>query len=481
MKTPVAVLMAAAILPGAVAQTNAPAARVLSLPDCIGEALRHNLDIQIERFDPAISLYSVSLAYGGYDPVLTLGATHSHNNSDTNAISNVNTLNSGIGGTLPFGTTYNLAANMQNDNNPPPQFSAGTIGLSVTQPLLKNAWIDSTREGILVAKNTLKRSEQQLRLQVITSITAVENAYYELIFARENLTVQQQALDLSQTQLDQDRQRVEFGSLAPLDVLQDQAQVAQNHANLISAQYTLASDENVLKGLITDDYVQWHGQELTPATQLNAVAELFDLQDSWNKGLTQRPELLQARLDVEKQGIVLKFDRNQFFPQLDVTGTYGYNGVGQTISDAASQFGQDNRPYYSYGAQLSLPLSHTSVRNTYKVDKATLQELLLKLKQLEQSVMVQIDDAVKQAQSAWESVGATKQSRIYAEAALDAEQKKYAVGKSTTFTVLQLQNSLTTARSQEIRALANYAEALANLSQQEGGTIERHHLGLEVK
>ena len=95
--------------------------------------------------------------------------------------------------------------------------------------------------------------------------------------------------------------------------------------------------------------------------------------------------------------------------------------------------------------------------------------------------MVQIDDAVKQAQSAWESVGATKQSRIYAEAALDAEQKKYAVGKSTTFTVLQLQNSLTTARSQEIRALANYAEALANLSQQEGGTIERHHLGLEVK
>ena len=410
-----------------------------------------------------------------------LGDTGAANSTNDIIVSDKNSFNSGLNGVLPLGTMYNLSGNVADTYGTTGEETGGQIGLSVTQPLLKNAWIDTTRKDILIAKNSLKRSEQQLRLQVITSITAVENAYYELIFARENLKVQQESLDLAQTQLNQDQQRVQFGSLAPLDVLQDQAQVAQNHANLISAQYTLASDENVLKGLITDDYVQWHGQELTPATQLNAVAELFDLQDSWNKGLTRRPELLQARLDVEKQGIVLKFDRNQFFPQLDVTGTYGYNGVGQTISDAASQFGQDNRPYYSYGAQLSLPLSHTSVRNTYKVDKATLQELLLKLKQLEQSVMVQIDDAVKQAQSAWESVGATKQSRIYAEAALDAEQKKYAVGKSTTFTVLQLQNSLTTARSQEIRALANYAEALAHLSQQEGGTIERHHLGLEVK
>ena len=111
----------------------------------------------------------------------------------------------------------------------------------------------------------------------------------------------------------------------------------------------------------------------------------------------------------------------------------------------------------------------------------TLQQLLLKLKQFEQNVMVQIDNAVKNAQSTYESVSATKQARIYAEAALDAEQKKYAVGKSTTFTVLQLQNTLTTARSQEIRALANYYEALANLAQQEGSTLERNRINVEVK
>jgi HAE1 family hydrophobic/amphiphilic exporter-1 len=95
--------------------------------------------------------------------------------------------------------------------------------------------------------------------------------------------------------------------------------------------------------------------------------------------------------------------------------------------------------------------------------------------------MVQIDNAVKQAQSAWESVDATKQARIYAEAALNAEQKKYSVGKSTTFTVLQLQNNLTAARSQEIRALANYNEALSNLAQQEGSTLKRRNLDVLVK
>lgn len=186
--------------------------------------------------------------------------------------------------------------------------------------------------------------------------------------------------------------------------------------------------------------------------------------------------MLQTKLTLEQQGIQLKYDYNQLFPQLDLVGSYGFNGAGKEFSDAFGQYAQGNRPFYSYGGQLTMPLSNLKARSTYKSDKAVEQQDLLKLKQLEQNVMVQIDDAVKQAQSALESVDATKQARIYAEAALDAEQKKYAVGKSTTFTVLQLQNNLTAARSQEIRALANYQEALTNLAQQEGSTLERRHV-----
>src|ERR1700744_4253731 len=129
---------------------------------------------------------------------------------------------------------------------------------------------------------------------------------------------------------------------------------------------------------------------------------------------------------------------------------------------------------------MSIPLGNIKARDSLKADKVTEQQDLLKLKQIEQSIMVAIDNAVGVARSAFESVQASRQARIYAEAALDAEQKTYAVGKATTFEVLQYQNKLTTARSQEIRSLADYNEALANLASQEGSTLDRFRIDLEI-
>jgi len=195
--------------------------------------------------------------------------------------------------------------------------------------------------------------------------------------------------------------------------------------------------------------------------------------------MTQRPDLLQARLNVEQQGIQLKYSYNQLYPSLDLIGSYGYNGSGANFGDTFNGFNQADQPFWSYGAQFSMPLSNVGARNTYKAGKVTLKQLLLQLKQLEQTVMLGIDNAVKQAQSDFEAVAAQREARIHAEAALDAEQKKYAVGKSTTFTVLQLQNTLTSDRAAEIRALANYQEALANLAAAEGSTLERHGIVLD--
>jgi outer membrane protein TolC len=475
---------------------NAPM-RQMSLEDCIQEALQHNLDVQIERTVPQISLYNLRGAYSGYDPLLNVSGQHNYDASGSsfqNGITNSaftsdeNSFKSDMGGTLPMGLRYDFSGSVYQQSytaNPEPtaESSGGSIQVQLTQPLLKNFWIDTTRLNISVGKNQFKSSEQGLRLQVITSVTAVENAYYELIYAQENVKVQQEALVLAQTQLDQDQQRVQIGTLAQLDVQQDGAQVATSKANLIAAQYTLVTDQNILKNLLTDEYSRWHDMDIQPtATITNAPLQLFDVQDSWSKGMTMRPDLLQARLSAEAQGIQLKFDRNQLFPELDLTGSYGYGGYGgQQYSYAFGQINNGSQPFYSYGAQLSVPLSNVKARNTVKSDKMTLQQLLLKLKQLEQNVMVGIDNAVKQAESAYESVNATRQARIYAEAALDAEQKKYAVGKSTTFTVLQLQNTLTADRAQEIRSLANYYEALVNLAQQEGSTLERNHINIEVK
>jgi HAE1 family hydrophobic/amphiphilic exporter-1 len=479
----------------AAADTNVVAPRAMALQDCIQSALQHNFDVQIERYNPQISLYNLNAAYGGFDPTFNFSGQHDYNTQPGGVtsqqipipptVSQADSFNSSLGGTLPEGLQYNLNGNISdttfNQNTTSTESTRGSVGVTLTQPLLKDFWIDNTRLTIYVAKNRLKFSEQGVRLQIITSVTAVANAYYELIYAQQNVQVQQEALELSQTQLDQDRQRMQIGTLAQLSVQQDEAQVAQNQANLITAQSTLETDQNTLKNLITDDYVKWHDTDVQPTETLAAPLQIFDLQDSWSKGMTERPDLLQARLNVEQEGIQLKFYRNQLFPQLDLIGTYGYNGASTNYSGTVDQFSGRNNPFYSYGAQLSVPLSNVGPRNQLNSTKATLQQVVLQLKQFEQNVMVEIDNAVKQAQSAYQSVDATKQARIYAEAALDAEQKTYAVGKATTFDVLQLQNNLTTARGQEIRALANYEEALANLDAQEGSTLEKNNINLEAK
>ena len=489
--------------PSLVATNTVVGGRRMSLQDCIQEALHHNLDVQIQRYNPEIALYGLRAAYGGYDPTFNFSGTHnfdvqpgsltSQGIQIPNTTTKDDTFNTSLGGLLPWGLQYNFAGNISQqhfdsaDTNGlafSSRNSSGSTGVQLTQPLLKNFWIDTTRLNIRVDKNRLHYSEQGFREQVITSVTAVENAYYELMFALENLKVQQEALTLSQTQLDQDKQRLQIGTLAQLSVQQDESQVAQNQANVISAQSTLETDQNTLKSLITDNYPQWHGIDVQPTEPLASPLELFDLQDSWSRGMTERPDLLQARLNVEQAGIQLRFDRNQLFPQLDVVGTYGWNGAGSapygTYDETLGEVRTGSAPYYSYGAQLTVPLANQSARNTYKSGKATLQQVVLQLKQFEQNVMVEIDNAVKTAQSDYESVDATRQARVYAEEALDAEQKTYTVGKATTFEVLTYQNNLTAARGQEIRALANYEEALANLAAQEGSTLDKLGINIEA-
>ena len=489
MKSILAVVFLAAALPAAFAQTNPAAVREMSLTDCLAEALRHNYDVQVERYQPELSLYNLRLAYAGYDPAFTLGGTHDHDHNGQAGfpatLSDANSFNSSLIGLTPWGMNYTLSGNVAESYGYsfPTNFdgSSGSASVKLTQPLLKNFWTDNTRLAISVAKIQTKLTDQALRQQFITTVTAVENAYYELIYARENLQVQQEALELAQTQFDQDSKRVELGSMSPLDVQQDEAQRARSQASLIAAQFSLAVAENTLKNLITDNYPQWHDVELKPTESLNATKQFIDLQDSWTRGLTQRPDLLEAKLNVEQQGIQIRFLKNQLYPELDLVGSYGVNGAGQEFNNALGQEQAGNRPFYSYGAQLSVPLGNVAARNNLKSGRVSERKLLLQLKQLEQNVLVQIDNAVKQVRSAWEGAEASRKARVYAEAALDAEQKKYSVGKSTTFTVLQLQNNLTAARSQEIRSLADYQEALTNLAAQEGSTLERRKLDLQLK
>jgi outer membrane protein TolC len=142
---------------------------------------------------------------------------------------------------------------------------------------------------------------------------------------------------------------------------------------------------------------------------------------------------------------------------------------------------QGSRPFYSYGGQLIFPIGNTGARATYRKSKLTMEQYVLTLKKLEQTIMITIDNDITQAKSSYQQVAATRAAREYAADALDAEQKKLESGKSTTYTVLQMQRDLTTARGNEIQALDNYNKALSQLSLDEGSTLQRLSINIEVK
>lgn len=480
------------------ATTNMPV-RQMSLQDCIQMALEHNLDIKIERYSPQISQYTLSIGYGGYDPLFSISGDHAFNLSgggfDPNtkqpipaSTFNANIFNSSLTGVLPSGLIYNFSGNISQSKgsgastNANTESTSGRVGVTLAQPLLKNFWIDSTRLNIAIAKNRLHYSEQGLRYQILTSIQSVESAYYDLIAARDNVKVQEMAVRLAEQLLAEDTKRVEVGSLAPLSEKQDESQAASARAALLAARQTVAAQENLLKALIGDNYRSLHDVDIQPAEQLASPVQFYDLQESWRKGLTQRPDYLQAKLNLEQNGIQLKYDKNQLFPELDLTGSYGHNAGGvQQFNQGFNDFREGNQPFYSYGAQMTFPLSNQKARNQYKSDKLTVEQSLLTLKKLEQNIMVSIDNDIKKAQADYLQVEATREATIYAEAALDAEQKKLENGKSTSFVVLQLQSNLTAARGAEIQALDNYNKDLAQLAFDEASTFERRGITVQIR
>jgi outer membrane protein TolC len=515
----------------ALAQTNTPVTRRMSLEDCVATALEHNLDVKIKRFNPDIAGYNLAALYGTYDPSAYLSAEHDdiRQPGSVDAQGRVipgaeiknDSFSSGFQGLLPWGLNYNLGISLSDQTTIRPRivnpdttlftntfldinngnnialvgtnfasvipstslevFSGSAGFLQLRQPLLKNFLIDNTRLQILLDKHNVKISELDLRFQVMTTVFQVEQAYDNLIFAQENVKVQQKALELAERQLAENKKRVEVGAMAPLDEKQAASQVASSRADLLNALGTEETQQRALKSLLSDDYTGWANVVIQPAETLVAVPQQFDLQESWRTGLTQRPDFLQQKLNLEKQVYVVRYQKNQLLPQLDAVGTAGYRSAAQDFGGYLDQLGGRDNPFYSVGGQFSIPLGNNNARNNYRAAKASKEQIELQVRQLEQNIMIVIENDIAIANTRFQQVDATREARIYAEAALEAEQKKLESGKSTSFVVLQLTRDLTSARSAEISALANYNIALAQLALDKGAMLDRHRVSMQWK
>ncbi len=494
----------ARLLVCAEATNSFTATRPLSLRECFNLALSRNLDLQIEHLTADIAGYNLSGAYGVYIPNVSFRAQHDYVNEPADldpkktgldfaySMDN-NTLEPGLSGKLPIGLSYNVVGYTREDDvstilGTPPNsfvrntnnyFSEGRIDLQ--QHLLRDFWIDADREQILLRRKDLKISQQGLRFQIMKTILAVELSYDDLLAAREGVRVQEKALELRQQLLTETRRRVEVGDLPPLDAEQAETQLENTLTALTQARELYVSQENALKALLTDDFKSLVDVELLPTDVLLAIEQYVNRSDSFGRAMALRPDLIQARLAVEKGDVEVRFRKNQLFPNLDLIGAYGGLGVadtpGTSINNALS-FGNQE---YSYGVVLSFPLSNIGERNAYRASKAARQVAQLQLQRAEQDVLLQIADFVNRAQSRFSQVTSTRRARTYAEAALAAEVKKLQNGLSTAFFVLQLQEILTAARTAEIQALADYNKLIAQLAFAEGDILEKHHLSVEVK
>jgi outer membrane protein TolC len=487
-------------------QSNPPVTRtrLLSLEECIEMALSRNLDLQIQRATADIARFDLNGSYGAYVPQLSFSAKHDHvsqpGDFDVDKANphfpyelRTDTAGPRLTGELPIGLSFDLKAEagrkdattdfrsdpaaeipVRRTNN----FFAET-DLTLRQHLLRDFWIDKDRELILVRKKDVKISEQELQFQTMKTVLAVELAYYDLAAAREQVRVQEKALELKKQFVAETRRRVEVGDLPPLDSDQAETQLENTLTALSVAREALSTRQNAFKALISDNFMDWADLDPTPSDPLSTVKEEINRTESFRRALLGRPDLIQARLAVERSDVAVRFRKNQLFPSLDLLGRYGSYNVEEHASSAISESARFHDPDYSYGVVLSFPLSNVKERNDYRASKANRWISELQLRKAEQEILLQVADFVNRVSLRFDQIGSTRKARAYAEAALAAEEKKLQNGLSTSFFVLQLQETLTAARTAEIEALADYNRAVAQLAFAEGTTLQRHRMKMQ--
>jgi len=476
------------------AEGTTNALKAITIRDCITRALQNNFDIKIQRINPSIDTWGVVSAQGAFDPTLSGSSSYQDNSQplgpdDAKALglSSIKqqtwTSQLGLTGKLPTGAQYGFNANdTRTSGTLASNFVfTGTASASITQPILKNFGLGVNTAFIRIARKQRDIDVQNFINQMITSISSVYNAYYELVFAIEDHKAKREDLQLAQQLLDENRKKLQIGTMSPLDVVQAESGVASREQAIILAARKIKDNENALKILISQNVSEFRGEAFLPADY--PVVEMIDtdVANSIRLALDLRPDYVAARHTLDKQNIQVKFNRNQLWPEIDLNASYGWNGRGETFQDWASNVGSRDNPVWAAGVTVTFPIGNRQARASYQSARLQAAQLLLQLKQLEQQIVVAVDNAVGHVRTNLKSVEAAVAANRLANESLKAEKAKLLAGTSTTFLVLQAQSQLAAARSAEIRARADYAESLVTLAQQEGTTLQKNNIVLDER
>ncbi len=499
--------------------------RSLSLDECVRMALEQNQRLNVLRFDPKIARFQLEASKGIYDPAFTSAYRRSFQSTpgqvdeitgfqNDSLTRDEDRFTPGLGGILPTGLRYDLFGDFRHARGirgtPPMPYDEYTAnaGIQLSQPLLRNFWTDADRTEIQVRKRELRITEMALEAEVRLVIRDVTQVYYELLFSLEDVKVQQKAFEVATNFVAQQREKVRVGKLAEIDLKRAESQAATTLTDLVQAQQRANGADNLLKSLITDKYKDWLNVRVDPTEKLVPVPERLDVYESWASALAERPELRQQELQGEILQLEKKRRHNQLFPELNVLGGYGRSGVDSTstggtnitfdpnsgivttnvstphqsrLGPALDDIARGQNDRWNVGFFFRVPLSSKVERNRYKLAKEEESKNQALLDQLHQTILVEVDNAIDQARADYQRISLTHEARIYAEVAVDAEEKRLAAGTGTIFLVLEAQRELTRAKSNEIRAQTDYLIHLNLVHHRDGTILQRNKVTIRFK
>jgi outer membrane protein len=534
----------------------------LSLQDTIALALENNIDLELQRYTPQVAEVNLFHAQAGgfatpasttvfagpssvtgappsaglqnflvtgstqigfappnFDPALVGAATFAHVTTPqsssfttgTNALIQKQTLTSfGVQQNLPTGTFVNLGLNNTSTttNSPRSDFNPatnGSLALTVTQHLLQGFGTALNTRQIRIARNNRSVSDLTFKAQVITTVSAIKDLYWDLVSYNQNVRVQRDALGASRHLLEDDQKQVDVGTMAPIEVTRAQAEIAAGQQALTIAETQLFQQETILKsalsrtGVLSPAIANAH-VILTDSIQVPPQEDIQPVQDLTTGALATRPEMAQFRLLIQSQDIAIKGTKAEMLPTLDVIGALSNSGLAGDVNSlppigggtrlptayfiggygsVLSQIFARNFPNYSIALNLNIPIRNRTAQADLVNSGLVLRQQQLGMQRMENQVRLEVQNAmigVQQARAQYES--AILQRKLQEET-VAAEQKKLDAGVSTTYNVILTQRDLVTAQSNEVAAASAYAKAKVELDRATGRTLDNNSIALD--
>jgi outer membrane protein TolC len=374
-------------------------------------------------------------------------------------------------------------------------YTSGDLDLQITQNLLNGFGRPVNTRNIRVQKNNLKVTDLQFKQQVITTVSAVLNLYWDLVSFDEEVKSRQQALDTADQLLKNNQEQVRIGTLAEIEVTRAQSQLYSARQDLLVAQTNLMQQETILKnalsrsGVATSDLADVHivpldTIEIPPADDTRTIPELVAA------AMVNRVELEQARINLDSNHLNLAGVRSSLKPSLQAFAELTNNGLAGVASQAGAgyfdggygylleEIFRRNFPNYSAGVSLNIPLRNRAAQSDYVTSQLEIRQNELNLQKQVNQVRVDVQNAVIGLQQARARYVAAREARVLSQETFEGDKKKYELGATTSYQVVQDQRDLASAQSSEVQAMANYTHARIQFDQALGVTLDQNHISI---